>query len=246
MSKNAPRVQFNFMEDEVPYTEITMNIEEEEVIDTIEVPEVVEREEVDEKNIFEDNIAVLPERDREDIDQDYMEKGTTMKQEHARQRKIIEEAIPSKKKTKSGKPRKPMSEEHKKKLAFARQKALESRKKKQKERQEQKEFEKEEKELLKKKKQKDFEKLKKEVNEDEATPTPAPQPQIVQPTFTKKDLEEAQLDAIIKYEAIRKERKAKKKEEQLIIQQREQMKAKINSYGSRTNGKLNNRFDICY
>ncbi len=245
MEKNAPRVMFNFMEDDVPESNITMEIEDEDdaegKVDTLDVPEPVNlKEEVNEENIFENNIAVLPDRVREDIDLDLAEQGTTLEKENKKQKQIVKEV----KKTKTGKPRKPMSAEHKEKLKYAREKALESRKQKQKERAEQKKFDAEEKELLKKKKVKDFEKLKKEVNDDE--PAPAPQPRIVQQTFTKEQLEEAQLNAIIKYEAIRKERKAKKKEEQLITQQREQMKQKIQSYGSRTNGQLNNRYDICY
>ena len=245
MSKKAPRVQFNFMEDEVPKTDIKMALEEVDdddyEVDTLDLPEVVEREEVKEENIFENNIAVLPEEVKRDINLEMAEQGTTLQKENKRQREVVKTT----KLTKSGKPRKQMSEEHKEKLKYAREKAIESRRQKQKERQEQKEFEAQEKELLKKKKQKDFEKLKKEVN-DEVAPEPSPKPQIIQQSFTKKDLEEAQLDAIIKYEAIRKERKAKKREEQLIQQQREEMKAKINRYGSTTNGKLNNRYDICY
>ena len=232
MEKNAPRVMFNFMEDDVPESNITMEIEDEDdaegKVDTLDVPEPVNlKEEVNEENIFD----TITETKSEPVEEPIVKK------------QIVKEV----KKTKTGKTRKPMSAEHKEKLKYAREKALESRKQKQKERAEQKKFEAEEKELLKKKKVKDFEKLKREVNDDEIVPTPAPQPQIIQQqTFTKQDLEEAQLDAIIKYEAIRKERKAKKKEEQLIVQQREQMKAKINNYGSRTNGKLNNRYDICY
>ncbi len=231
MEKNAPRVMFNFMEDDVPESDITMEIEDEDdaegKVDTLDVPEPVNlKEEVNEENIFD----TITETKNEPVEEPIVKK------------QIVKEV----KKTKTGKTRKPMSAEHKEKLKYAREKALESRKQKQKERAEQKKFDAEEKELLKKKKVKDFEKLKREVNDDEMVLAPDPKPQIIQQTFTKKDLEEAQLDAIIKYEAIRKERKSKKKEEQLIQQQREQMKAKINNYGSRTNGKLNNRFDICY
>ena len=227
MSKNAPRVQFNFMEDEVPESNITMEIDDDDddTIDTLEVPEVIEREEVNEENIFDTGET------KQKVEEPIVKK------------EVVKKEV---KTTKTGKPRKPMSAEHKEKLAFARQKAIESRRQKQKERQEQREFEAQEKELLKKKKQKDFEKLKKEVNDEEPEPKPQPQPQIIQQTFTKRDLEEAQLDAIIKYEAIRKERKAKKKEQELIQKQRDEMKAKINNYGSRTNGILNNRYDICY
>ena len=257
MSKNAPRVQFNFMEDEaqLPDTDIKMEIDDDDyTIDTLDIPQVVEREEVKEENIFDAprldiTESGLHQRASVSLVPHEEEEPETSGKKQVKNGKDIKCQI---KTTKTGKTRKPMSEEHKEKLKYAREKALESRKQKQKERAEQREFEAEEKELLKKKKQKDFEKLKKEVNE-EVTPKPAqdtqirkPQPQIIQQTFSKKDLEEAQLDAIIKYEAIRKERKAKKKEQELIQKQRDEMKAKINNYGSRTNGKLNNRYDICY
>ena len=70
--------------------------------------------------------------------------------------------------TKKGKPRKkrpPMSEEHKAKLALAREKAMLARKKKAQEKKENKALELEEKELLKKQKVKRVKKLKEEVEE---------------------------------------------------------------------------------
>ncbi len=117
---------------------------------------------------------------------------------------------PNVKLTKKGKPRKPrppMSEEHKEKLKLAREKAMASRKKKAQERKESKELEKQEKELLKKQKVKRVQKLKEEVEEDVP-----PQPIKPNVSFTKEDLEEAQLKAIMNYEKIRKSRKAEKQE----------------------------------
>lgn len=128
---------------------------------------------------------------------------------------------PNVKLTKKGKPRKqrpPMSEEHKKKLALAREKAMEARKKKAQEKKEAKELEKEEKELLKKQKVKRVKQLKEQVeNNDDGSildpPISNSKKEQIQ-TFSKKDLEEAQLEAIMKYETIRKQRKKEKQEKQ--------------------------------
>jgi len=128
---------------------------------------------------------------------------------------------PNVKLTKKGKPRKqrpPMSEEHKKKLALAREKAMAARKKKAQEKKEAKELEKEEKELLKKQKVKRVKQLKEQVenNNDGSIldpPISNSKKEQIQ-TFSKKDLEEAQLEAIMKYETIRKQRKKEKQEKQ--------------------------------
>ena len=111
------------------------------------------------------------------------------------------------------KKRPPMSEEHKKKLQLAREKAMAVRKAKAEEKKKDKQLEKEEKELLKKQKVKRVQKLKQEVEEDE----PPKQEKKIEPkyptsTITKKDLEDAQLEAIVKYEKIRKQRKLEKQE----------------------------------
>tara|TARA_R110000823_G_scaffold64615_5_gene151530 strand:+ start:470 stop:1186 length:717 start_codon:yes stop_codon:yes gene_type:complete len=117
--------------------------------------------------------------------------------------------------TKKGKPRKkrpPMTEEHKEKLKGARVKAMAARKAKAVERKESKALEKEEKELLKKQKVKRVRALKEEV-EDDVEPKPIKDIAKEQ-TFTKQDLEDAQLNAIVNYEKIRKSRKEKKKVDQ--------------------------------
>tara|TARA_R110002153_G_scaffold61685_3_gene166334 strand:- start:3953 stop:4726 length:774 start_codon:yes stop_codon:yes gene_type:complete len=124
--------------------------------------------------------------------------------------------------TKKGKPRKkrpPMTEEHKEKLKAARVKAMAARKAKAVERKESKALEKEEKELLKKQKVKRVRALKEEV-EDDVEPKPIKDianevaQRVKEQTFTKQDLEDAQLNAIMNYEKIRKSRKEKKKVDQ--------------------------------
>lgn len=128
--------------------------------------------------------------------------------------------------TKKGVPRKkrpPMSEEHKQKLALAREKAMEARKKKAADKKVQKALDMEEKELLKKQKHKRVQKLKEEV-EEEAPPQPTKPPGNL---FTAEQLEEAQLNAIMNYEKIRKTRKAQKKEQQKKDMEQEVLKQTI-------------------
>jgi len=153
---------------------------------------------------------------------------------------------PNVKLTKKGKPRKPrppMSEAHKEKLKLAREKAMASRKKKAQEKKEAKALEKEEKELLKKQKVKRVQKLKEEVEED--TP-PQPLKELVkEPTFTKKDLEEAQLQAIINYEKIRKSRKEEKKIKQEKEKEQEALKAQLRRAVAPPQQEYN-PFSVCY
>ena len=117
-----------------------------------------------------------------------------------------------KKLTKSGRPRKPMSQDHKDKLALAREKANAKKKYLQAER----------------KKVKEVEAIKKEqeVNQPIArppTPQPAvvseavpPPPQIKHVGITKDDLDKSQMETILKIEAMRKTRKAEKKKAKQI------------------------------
>jgi len=144
-------------------------------------------------------------------------------------------------KQKVKKPRKPMSEEHKAKLAIAREKAMESRKANAVERKKMKELESEEKELLKTQKVKRVQKLKAEVNDDEiSTPTKTT-------GLSKKDLEDAQLEAIMKYEAIRKKRKEEKKQAQMIEEGKQKMLNNIQrATGMYKYKDGSNRFDNCY
>jgi len=127
------------------------------------------------------------------------------------------------------KKRKPLSEEHKAKLAVSRAKALEVRRAKAAERKKMKELEKEEKELLKTQKIKKVQKLKEEVSDD--IPKEEKRVGVVVPDngfVTKKDLEQAQLDAIMKYEAIRKARKEEKKKAALVEAEKQKMLNTIN------------------
>ena len=152
---------------------------------------------------------------------------------------------PNIKLTKKGKPRKqrpPMTEAHKEKLKAARVKAMAARQTKAKERQEAKLLEKQEKELLKQQKVKRVKQLKEEVEEDI-------KPQILKENkkeqmFSKKDLEDAQLNAIMNYEKIRKQRKDKKKKEEEENREHEKIKSQLRR--AVTKQQEYNPFQNCY
>jgi len=154
--------------------------------------------------------------------------------------------------TKKGKPRKkrpPMTEEHKAKLALAREKAMEARKKKAQEKKENKALELEEKELLKKQKVKRVKQLKEEVSEEGSKIDPPKKEQSFSEAhqrFTKKDLEEAQLEAIMKYETIRKHRKKEKQERLKKEAEQEAIKAQLRRAVAPPQQEYVNPFHNCY
>ena len=163
---------------------------------------------------------------------------------------IFEDMSPKVKKPKADKvkkPRKPMSEEHKQKLALAREKAMLVRKQKAIENKKMKALDIEEKELLKKQRVKKVQRLKEEVEGDDAVPPK--ETKIINKVsgLTKKDLEDAQLEAIMKYDAMRKEAKKKKKEEQMIEEGKKKMLNNIQrATGNYSYRDGSNRFDACY
>jgi len=246
MSKKiAPRVQLNFapeeVSDEEPCPRSGGDVDEE--IDNLpcEMPEIIERKEIVENDIF-DTINPSLNGLNEDIIIEEVKVPETPK---AKQPKKTEPK-PKADKVKKTEPKKKrqLSEEHKAKLALAREKALVTRRAKAEEKKKMKEIENKTKELRKQKAQKDLEQLEDEVIHDKPS-----KPTIVQqgPMFTKEDLENAQLDAIMKYEAIRKIRKEEKKKQQMIDQQKKDLQKKIQGYGARdANGRLLNKWDRCY
>jgi len=241
--KPPPQVLFNFQEDDIPESEppaLNLDVEEEqnesaEDFESYEdeIIKIEEKEKPNEKDIFED-IPASPVSQDEEKPEPLPAPAQQVNQ--------------PKKPVKVKKPRKPMSEEHKKKLALAREKAMAVRKANAEEKKKMKALDKEEKELLKKQRFKKVKKLKEEVEEeDKSKEIKVSNRQQQQSGITKKDLEDAQLDAIMKYEAIRKERKAKKKQDQII----EEGKKKMLNNIQRATGQYNyrdgsNRFDACY
>jgi hypothetical protein len=251
MSKKvAPRVQLNFAPEEKEE-----EIDEQEVNLPVEVPEVIERDEIVENDIF-DNVNPSLNGMGEDIIIDEIqdeEVEPTPKPKPVSKPKPKKQPQPQPQQEKVKKKRQ-LSEEHKAKLALAREKALATRRAKAEEKKKMKEIENKTKELKKKKAQKDLEQLEDEVtNHKPVNQRYAPLKTSLDTTsyptsmFTKKDLEDAQLEAIMKYEAIRKARKEEKKKQQMIDDQKKELQRKIQGYGARdSNGRLLNKWDRCY
>ena len=110
---------------------------------------------------------------------------------------------------KKGKARKPMSEEHKAKLASARKLALQKRQANAAERKQLKDLEKQATQKTKEKKKKELEDI---VNEIEPEPAPAPQPVQVKAEVDPEIIQKAIDEALLKNEMARQERKRIKKE----------------------------------
>ena len=115
-----------------------------------------------------------------------------------------------------------LSEEHKQKLALAREKALATRRANA---QEKKRLN----ELEKKAKQKKTKELEDYVDDKPPPVVAKVQEKIIErePTITKKDIEEAQLEAIMKYETLRKARKKKKQEDMAEEKKKEETREAI-------------------
>ena len=248
--KQPPRVQLNFEPDPDP---IDVNPEtgesnpnfiydddddddvnygdDDSVIDPVKNLKLVEKEQINETDIFDNS---------DDEGEPLPPRPPPRPQPEPEQKKP--------KTNKNGKTRKPMSEEHKMKLAQARIKAMEARKKKAIENKNIRELEREEKELLKIQRVKRVDKLKRDVidsEDDIPKAEPKAEPKINYNGLTKKDLEDAQLEAITKYDTLRKMRKAEKRHNEMIEREKAQLIQKLqpNNYKYRDGS---NRWDVCY
>ena len=258
--KQPPRVMLNFEPDyepppppggqEKPDMDINimdLDVQEELIEDDDMMPKIQEKEKINVKDIF-DNIN--EEALRDDDSEGKGEVNPNFIYSDKSEMSFAKPQVNSAKPKAEKKPRKPMSEEHKQKLALAREKAMEVRKAKAIEKKKMKELENEEKELLKKQKVKKIQKLKESVensDEEEIKPTQSNRKIINNhPSITKKDLEEAQFDAIMRYETLRKQRKAEKKEKEMIESQKKELLRKLTPQTSYKYRDGSNRWDMCY
>ena len=151
---------------------------------------------------------------------------------------VVKEPVKQPKKTKekpvklnkNGKPRKKReyTEEQRQAMRERMLKVREMSGKNKQKKQEQKAKEQKYKELMEKKKELEMEeveeKLKKKAHSEGAKPKPAPAPQ---PALTKQDIKDLQLEAIMQYDGLRKQRKAKKKQEQQAKEYTENVKKQL-------------------
>lgn len=188
---------------------------------TMEVVDVPEPEPVESEN-NDDLIAELETPKPKMAQQDIFQEPPRMK--------VVKEDKPKKKRV--------LSEEHKQKLAVARQKALETRRKNA-------ALKKEEKELQKQIKHNKMNDLRKQANvsvveeqlvevseprqaeEVPVKPEPVKPLQSLQQNLTKEDLQEITLNAIMGYDRLRKQEKAKKKKEDEENRQKQLLKQQL-------------------
>jgi len=241
--KQPPRVLFNFEED-APKETIKLELKDDYDIDVIdnlddddalEMPRVVGKPKVEENDIFDD----MPHQVKKQV------KKQVIEDVHEETGETNPNFIYKDEKHKIKKPRKPMSEEHKQKLALAREKAMAVRKAKAEEKKQMKEIENQTNELKKKKKVKELEELKDEV-ESKTIEKPQPQKVQVHSGITKEDLEQAQYDAIVKYETLRKQRKAEKKRQEQLEADKQHIMNQIKQPVGYRYRDGSNKWDMCY
>ncbi len=225
---------------EVEINDKTENPDPDTIAD--EIVEFVEPEPIKNEDIFDETPVVKKVKEETD--------------EEVEPTEILKESKKKVTLNKNGKPRKKLSPEHLLKLQVARQKALEVRRANRDKNQSKKQEELDKKNAIKKNKQlkKELEleksvmelnKIEQEVNKiktkqkkvvEEVEEEPPPQKEIVKNEpfitgLTKSDLYEAQLEAITKYDAVRKQRKQIKKQNKIVEQQKQDMVRAIKQSG---------------
>lgn len=263
MSNLPAELQFQFkdhnelshiMEQEANNPSIQVSIDEvEDVIeDVIEAPiGFVEKPPINTKDIFISEPEPEPKPEVKEVINKNMETGESepnfeYEGDVIEKVEVIEEPKPSNKKVtlnKNGKPRKKREytpeqrQQMLERLAKARAQVGKTNKKKQEERAKEKEKEKKLKELKDKTRDLEIEEMEMKLK-GESKPSKS--------SFTKEDLEQAQLNAIVSYEKIRKQRKAEKKQQQLIQKEKEALQKEVQKQLSNSWQVQAGRFSGCY
>ena len=233
MSRQTPRVQFNFEPDEP--------IESDEVFSEDEADEPVEDTESEEEII--EPVKIVKVKPTDDIFENMPSQILSDLESK------ISKAKPTKKTKKPADPNKPkrkVDPEHMKKMQAA---AAATRARKKKEKEENQALDTETKALTNRKKKMELEKMRKEMDGEPVrpkSPTPPDEPLVRQTrtTFTQEDLSKIQFDAIERYEALRKNRKAVKRAAQQKEKEQEDLMRTIKG----TNKQPHRRsiYDQCY
>ena len=204
-------------------------------------------------NMEKKSDEILPEVDMEIIEDDVVELDVPdIKKEPIKSEDIFLTPEPAPappqpeapvKLNKNGKPRKKRvyTEEQREAMRVRMKLAREQRGKNDKIKKEKKAKEKKHKELKEKTIEHEIEEMEQKLVKKN-NPQPTPQ----KSSFTKQDLEEAQLNAIVEYEKIRKTRKQKKHQEQLIAQEKEALKKLVKREMNQTWEQTAGKYSNCY
>lgn len=226
-SKLPPELRFNFVDDEPVNTETGESqpnfVYEEEAPPveevSLDIPSV-EKEPIDTETIFDNQKKDIikptpPEAIPETIPESVPPTDLSQKQQKTRKTK-------EPKLNKNGRPRKKReyTEEQKQamreRLVKARAQVGKNRSKKQEEKAQEQKYQ----QLKKQTRELKIKEMEQKVNQKD-TPTPVPTPK---PALTKEEIKEIQLNAIMEYDGLRKRRKAKKKEEQMVEAHKQELK----------------------
>ncbi len=220
MSDPPPELTLNFVDDAEPpvYTDVPELNEQDEPSPIVEIKAMMEKEPMNDDDIFGDEPEKPPTPKQEPKEQP---KETPKKKTKEKPVRYNKDGSVRKPRQYTEEQRKAMSERMKR----VRLEAGKNKSKKQEERAKDQKH----KELLKAKRDMEIaeieEKIKKKSQpkaEKSETPPPA-QGQL----FTKEDIEKAQFDAILKYDTLRKERKAKKKQVKQVEQYHQDVKTNL-------------------
>ena len=237
-----PRVMFDFAPEDMPTNQETgeenpnfIYSDDEDVEEMIEEPPAKVEKAKPTNDIFED----IPSQIVADLESK------------------INNAKPTRRTKKPVDPNKPKRKVNPEHMAKMRAKAAETRERKKREKEEAQKLDSETKELSNRKKKLELEKMRKELDGDvepeqpKPKPAPAPAPAPVAKSekpahlFTQEDLARAQFEAIARYEVLRKDRKAKKRETQKIEAEKAALMNTLT--GNRNQPRRSfNPYDNCY
>jgi hypothetical protein len=198
-----------------------------DVSDIVETTEhlVIEKEPIKHEVIFDDRVQDIEPKQQDDDTETQPPTPPTSPKQNKKDRETTDKGKPIRL-NKNGKPRKQRvyTEEQKQKMRERMKYAREQSGKNKKKKEEEKAREKKYKELMEKKKELDMEETEQRIK-NKNKPKEPPKP--VKAQISREDLKQAQLEAIIQYETLRKARKAKKKEQQRIEQYNKDVKENL-------------------
>jgi len=215
MSDCPPELQLSFIDDEPPsvYTDVPELNEQDVPSPIVEIKAMMEKQPIDDSEIFGDKESPKPEPEPAPLPK-----------------------VPAKKRrekpvryNKDGSVRKPRqyTEEQRRAMSERMKKVrLEAHKNKAK-KHEEKAKEQKHKDLMKAKRDMEIEEIEEKIKKKSQPKKEQPPPPTPRQSFTKEDLEKAQFEAIMKYDTLRKERKAKKKQVQQVENYHKEVKENL-------------------
>ena len=215
MSDCPPELMLNFVDEQEPavYTDVPELNEQDDPSPIVEIKAMMEKEPIDDSAIFGDKESPKPEPEPAPLPK------VPVKKRREKPVRYNKDGSVRKPRQYTEEQRKAMSERMKK----VRLQAHKNKAKKH----EEKAKEEKHKELMKAKRDMEIEEIEEKIKKKSQPKKDHPPPPAPTQSFTKEDLEKAQFEAIMKYDTLRKERKAKKKQAQQVEQYHNEVKENL-------------------